>query len=405
MGQLSHVRVLDLSRVLAGPWAGQILADLGADVIKVERPGAGDDTRGWGPPFLRDQSGAETGEAGYYLAVNRGKRSITVSLDKPEGQAIIRELAASSDIVLENFKAGTLARYHLAYEDLKAVNPEIIYCSVTGFGQSGPRRDQAAYDFMIQAMGGLMSITGERDGKPGGGPQKVGLPIVDLMSGMYAAVSVLAALAGRATTGQGAHIDVAMLDVLVATLSNQAMNYLVSGVVPQRSGNAHPNIQPQDVFACSDGDMAVAVGNDRQFVKFCDVLGLPELAADERFAKNAGRVRNLTALRPMLDARLRQRTRKEWVSALDLAGVPAGPINTIPEVFDDPQVKFRGMVSESPHPLSGTVPQIGSPMRFGETPGPQARPPPLLGEHNLEVYREMGFSDEKLAALKRLGVI
>jgi crotonobetainyl-CoA:carnitine CoA-transferase CaiB-like acyl-CoA transferase len=378
---------------------------LGADVIKVERPGAGDDTRGWGPPFLRDQNGAETAEAGYYLAVNRGKRSITVSLDKPEGQAIIRELASRSDIVLENFKAGTLARYHLAYEDLKAVNPKIIYCSVTGFGQSGPRRDQAAYDFMIQAMGGLMSITGERDGKPGGGPQKVGLPIVDLMSGMYAAVSVLAALAGRATTGQGVHIDVAMLDVLVATLSNQAMNYLVSGVVPQRSGNAHPNIQPQDVFACSDGDMAVAVGNDRQFVKFCDVLGLPELAADERFAKNAGRVRNLTALRPQLDARLRQKTRKEWVSGLDLAGVPAGPINTIPEVFDDPQVKFRGIVSGSPHPLSGTVPQIGSPMRFGETPGPQARPPPLLGEHNLDVYREMGFSDEKLAALKRLGVI
>jgi crotonobetainyl-CoA:carnitine CoA-transferase CaiB-like acyl-CoA transferase len=405
MGQLSHVRVLDLSRVLAGPWAGQILADLGADVIKVERPGAGDDTRGWGPPFLRDQNGVETGEAGYYLAVNRGKRSITVSLDKPEGQAIIRELAASSDIVLENFKAGTLARYHLAYEDLKAVNPKIIYCSVTGFGQSGPRRDQAAYDFMIQAMGGLMSITGERDGMPGGGPQKVGLPIVDLMSGMYAAVAVLAALACRATTGQGVHIDVAMLDVLVATLSNQAMNYLVSGIVPQRTGNAHPNIQPQDVFACSDGDMAVAVGNDRQFMKFCDVLGLPELAADERFAKNAGRVRNLTALRPLLDARLRQKTRKEWVSALDVAGVPAGPINTIPEVFDDPQVKFRGMVSESPHPLSGTVPQVGSPMRFGETPGPQARPPPLLGEHNLDVYREMGFSDEKLAELKRLGVI
>jgi crotonobetainyl-CoA:carnitine CoA-transferase CaiB-like acyl-CoA transferase len=405
MGQLSHVRVLDLSRVLAGPWAGQILADLGADVIKVERPGAGDDTRGWGPPFLRDQNGVETGEAGYYLAVNRGKRSITVSLDKPEGQAIIRELAASSDIVLENFKAGTLARYHLAYEDLKAVNPKIIYCSVTGFGQSGPRRDQAAYDFMIQAMGGLMSITGERDGMPGGGPQKVGLPIVDLMSGMYAAVAVLAALACRATTGQGVHIDVAMLDVLVATLSNQAMNYLVSGIVPQRTGNAHPNIQPQDVFACSDGDMAVAVGNDRQFMKFCDVLGLPELAADERFAKNAGRVRNLTALRPLLDARLRQKTRKEWVSALDVAGVPAGPINTIPEVFDDPQVKFRGMVSESPHPLSGTVPQVGSPMRFGETPGPQARPPPLLGEHNLDVYREMGFGDEKLAELKRLGVI
>lgn len=405
MGQLSHIRVLDLSRVLAGPWASQILADLGADVIKVERPGAGDDTRGWGPPFLRDQTGAETGEAGYFLAVNRGKRSVTVSLDKPEGQAIIRELAARSDIVLENFKAGTLARYHLAYEDLKAVNPKIIYCSVTGFGQSGPRRDQAAYDFMIQAMGGLMSITGERDGKPGSGPQKVGLPIVDLMSGMYAAVSVLAALANREATGQGVYIDVAMLDVMVSILSNQAMNYLVSGVVPQRTGNAHPNIQPQDVFACSDGAMALAVGNDGQFRKFCEVLGMPELAADERFAKNASRVRNLSTLRPLIDQRLRQRTRAEWVSALDIAGVPAGPINTIPEVFEDPQVKFRGMVGEGPHPLSGTVPRLGSPMRFSDAGGPQTRPPPLLGEHNLEVFREMGFSDEKLASLRSLGAI
>ena len=405
MGQLSHIRVLDLSRVLAGPWAGQILADLGADVIKVERPGAGDDTRGWGPPFLRDRTGAETGEAGYYLAVNRGKRSVTVSLDKPEGQEIIRELAARSDIVLENFKAGTLARYHLGYEDLKAVNPKIIYCSVTGFGQDGPRRDQAAYDFMIQAMGGLMSITGERDGKPGGGPQKVGLPIVDLMSGMYAAVSVLAALAGREATGRGVLIDVAMLDVMVATLSNQAMNYLISGNTPQRTGNAHPNIQPQDVFACSDGTMAVAVGNDGQFAKFCEVLGMPELSVEARFAKNASRVRNLDALRPLIDARLREKTRHEWVSALDIAGVPAGPINTIPEVFEDPQVKFRGMVGESPHPLSGTVPRIGTPMRFAAVPGTQTRSPPLLGEHNLEVFRELGFTDDKLAGLRGRGVI
>jgi len=405
MGQLSHIRVLDLSRILAGPWAGQILADLGANVIKVERPGVGDDTRGWGPPFLRDENGAETGDAGYYLAVNRGKRSITVSLDKPEGQAIIRRLAARSDIVIENFKAGTLARHHLAYSDLKQVNPRLIYCSVTGFGQTGPRRDQAAYDFMIQAMGGLMSITGEGDDKAGGGPQKVGLPIVDLMSGMYAAVAMLAALAHRDETGLGGYIDIAMLDVLVATLSNQAMNYLVSGVTPKRTGNAHPNIQPQDVFACRDGDLAVAVGNDGQFVEFCSALGLSELSRDERFARNAARVRNLAELRPIIDARLREKDRQEWVAALDAAGVPASPINSIPEVFADSQVKFRGLVTEMPHPLAGTVPQVGSPMRFTETAVERQRPPPVLGEHTLEVLQEIGIGDEEMAELKRLGII
>ena len=272
-GPLSHIKVLDLSRILAGPWAGQILADLGADVIKVERPGAGDDTRSWGPPFLKDRDGAETKEAGYYLSVNRGKRSVTLSIDKPEGQRIVRELAQRSDIVLENYKVGTLARFGLGYEDLKAVNPKLIYCSVTGFGQTGPRRDQAAYDFMIQAMGGMMSVTGERDDKPGGGPQKVGIPIVDLMTGMYAAVAVLAALARREVSGAGEYIDIGMLDVQVATLANQAMNFLVSGKVPRRTGNAHPNIQPQDVFACRDGQIALAVGNDGQFAKLCEVLG------------------------------------------------------------------------------------------------------------------------------------
>jgi crotonobetainyl-CoA:carnitine CoA-transferase CaiB-like acyl-CoA transferase len=405
VGQLSHIRVLDLSRVLAGPWAGQVLAVLGADVTKVERPGVGDDTRGWGPPFLRDAGGNDTGEAGYYLAVNRGKRSITVSLDKAEGQAIVRKLAARSDIVIENFKAGTLARYGLAYSDLKAVNPKLIYCSVTGFGQTGPRRDQAAYDFMIQAMGGLMSITGERDDEPGGGPQKVGLPIVDLMSGMYAAVAILAALARRDETGLGEYIDIAMLDVVVATLSNQAMNYLVSGVPPKRTGNAHPNIQPQDVFTCRDGDIALAVGNDAQFVKFCEAIGLNELSTDGRFARNAERVRNLAALRPILAAHLRQRNRHDWVAALDAAGVPASSINSIPEVFADSQVKSRGLIREVSHPLAGTVPQVGSPMRFSECALEHQRPPPLLGEHTDEVLRELGFAEDEMQELKRQGIV
>ena len=274
-GPLSHVRVLDLSRILAAPWAGQILADLGAEVIKVERPGTGDDTRTWGPPFLKDAEGHDTREAGYYLAVNRGKRSITVSLEKPEGQKIVKELASRADIVLENFKAGTLARYGLDEASLREINPRLIYCSVTGFGQTGPRRDQPAYDFLIQAMGGLMSVTGEKDGRPGGGPQKVGVPVVDIMTGMYAAVSVLAALARRDRTGVGDTIDIAMLDVQVATLANQAMNYLVSGKVPRRNGNAHPNIQPQDVFACRDGHLAIVVGNDGQYEKFCGAIGGP----------------------------------------------------------------------------------------------------------------------------------
>jgi crotonobetainyl-CoA:carnitine CoA-transferase CaiB-like acyl-CoA transferase len=404
-GPLSHIRVLDLSRILAGPWASQILADLGADVIKVERPGAGDDTRGWGPPFLKDSKGAETKEAAYYLSVNRGKRSVTVSLDKPEGQEIVRDFARRTDIVLENYKVGTLARYGLAYEDLKKVNPKIIYCSVTGFGQTGPRRDQAAYDFMIQGMGGLMSVTGERDGRPGGGPQKVGLPIVDLMTGMYSAIAVLAALARREVSGEGEYIDVAMLDVQVATLANQAMNYLVSDRIPSRTGNAHPNIQPQDVFACRDGDMVLAVGNDSQFVKFCDALGLPELARDERFVKNASRVRNLETLRPIIAQRLREKNRSEWVAALDAAGVPAGPINTVPEVFEDPQVKHRAMLTSLAHPLAPSVPLVASPMRFQQTPLKHERPPPLLGEQSAEILHEIGIDDARIAQLRQAGVV
>ncbi len=390
-GPLSHVRVLDLSRVMAGPWAGQILADLGADVVKVERPVVGDDTRSWGPPFLKDASGNPTREAGYYLSVNRGKRSITLDLDKPRGQEVVRALAARCDIVLENFKVGTLKRFGLNYESLSWINPRIIYCSITGFGQTGPKRDAAAYDFMIQAMGGLMSVTGERDGMPGAGPQKVGVPIVDIMTGMYAAVGVLAALARRNETGRGDYIDLAMLDVQSAFLANQAMNWLASGNTPKRNGNRHPNIQPQDVFPCADGFVALAVGNDGQFARLADVLGRPEWVKDERFATNPARVRNHAVLDPLLRAEFEKRTRGDLVAALETAGVPCSPINTVPEVFADPQVQHRRMLRELPHPTAGRVPLVVSPLNFANEPLAFDRPPPLLGEHTAEVLRELGL--------------
>jgi crotonobetainyl-CoA:carnitine CoA-transferase CaiB-like acyl-CoA transferase len=394
-GPLSHVRVLDLSRIMAAPWAGQILADLGADVIKVERPGVGDDTRTWGPPFLKDVSGKPTKEAGYYLSVNRGKRSITLDLDKPQGQTVVRALAARSDIVLENFKVGTLKRFGLDYEGLKAVNPKIIYCSVTGFGQTGPRREAAAYDFMIQAMGGLMSITGERDDMPGGGPQKVGVPIVDIMTGMYAAVGVLAALARRAETGKGDYIDVAMLDVQSAFLANQAMNWLASGNTPKRGGNRHPNIQPQDVFRCADGFVALAVGNDGQFGRLAEVLGRPEWIKDDRFATNPARVRNHLILDPLLRAEFESRNRQELIATLEATGVPCAPINTVPEVFSDPQVQHRRMLRNLPHPTAGEVPQVVSPLNFSNEPLAFDRAPPLLGEHTDEILRELGLSSSQ----------
>ncbi|MBF9033270.1 CoA transferase [Rhodobacterales bacterium HKCCE2091] len=390
-GPLSHVRVLDLSRIMAGPWAGQVLADLGADVIKVERAEAGDDTRKWGPPYLADTDGAETAESGYYLSVNRGKRSIELDLSSPEGQEIVRELAKKSDILLENFKVGGLARFGLGPDDLRALNPRLIYCSITGFGTSGPRAKDVAYDFMIQALGGLMSVTGGPDGEPGGGPQKVGVPIIDIMTGMYAAVGVLAALARRAETGEGDFVDIAMLDVSAALLANQAMNYLVSGKVPVRRGNKHPNIQPQDVFPVADGHIVLAVGNDEQFVRFCEAIGRPELSGDPRFATNRARVDNLDDLIPQIETELAKRTGDEWVAIFGRAQVPCGPLNTIDRVFDDPQIRHREMLRDIPHPLSGTVKQVVSPLRFSEAPLAFDRPPPLLGEHTKEVLEALGL--------------
>ena len=388
---LSHIRVLDLSRIMAGPWASQIFADLGADVIKIEREGRGDDTRSWGPPFLKDRDGNDTTDAGYFLAVNRGKRSITLDIATPEGQRVVRELVRHCDIVIENFKVDTLDRYGLGYEDLKAIKPDIIYCSVTGFGQTGPRRDQPAYDFMIQAMGGLMSVTGEPDGAPGGGPEKVGVPIVDIMTGMYAAIATLGALARRSVTGAGDHVDIAMLDVQVGFLANQAMNYLVSGIPPRRAGNAHPNIQPQDVFPCRDGHLVLVVGNDGQFARFCEVIGQPGLAADPRFAANADRVRNRLVLSEIITTAFAEADMTDWLARLDAAGVPCGPINTIPRVFEDEQVRHRGMKMQMDHPLAGTVELVASPMRFRDASLRRDRHPPLLGEHTAEVLAEFAI--------------
>ena len=400
-GPLSHIRVLDLGRIMAAPWATQILADLGADVVKIERPGAGDDTRAWGPPFLAAEDGTPTREAGYFLSVNRGKRSVTLDIAKPEGQALVRRLAESCDVVVENFKAGALAKYGLDAASLRAIKPSLIYCSVTGFGQDGPRRDQAAYDFMIQAMGGLMSLTGERDGAP----QKVGVPIVDLMTGMYAAVAILAAVAKRERTGEGETIDLAMLDVASGFLANQAMNWLVGGKVPHRAGNRHPNIQPQDVFPAKDGHIVLAVGNDGQFAKLCDAIDRPDWARDPRFVKNQDRVRHEGELTPLLAERFAEFTRAELTTELDAAGVPCGPINAVPDVFADPQVKHRGMLRDLPHPLAGRVPQVVSPIRMQDSPLSFASGPPTLGQHTAEVLAGLGYSEGEIAALQESGAV
>ncbi|OGA52670.1 MAG: CoA-transferase [Betaproteobacteria bacterium RIFCSPLOWO2_12_FULL_62_13] len=405
-GPLSHIRVLDLSRVLAAPWTGQNLADLGAEVIKVERPRKGDDSRAFGPPWLKDQDGKDTAESAYFLAANRGKKSITVDLSRREGQELARRLAAQCDVLLENYKFGDLARYGLGYDDLKAINPRLIYCSVTGFGQTGPYRERPGYDFMIQGMGGLMSITGERDDLPGGGPQRVGVPVVDIMTGMYASVAVCAALAHRERTGTGQHLDLALLDTQVAFLASQAMNYLASGEVPGRLGNVHPNIVPYQTFKTRDGDIILACGNDNLFNRFCDIADCRHLAADPRFATNSKRVENRTILTQLLTEIFVKRTTHEWVEALEAAGVPNGPINNIQQVFEEPQVVARGMKIELDHPLAGKVPLVASPMRFSATPLEYKAAPPTLGQHTDEILRGMlKLSDAEIARLRAAGVV
>jgi len=405
-GPLSHVRVLDLSRVLAAPWTGQNLADLGAEVIKVERPKKGDDSRAFGPPWLKDPSGTETTESAYFACANRGKKSITLDLSKPAGQRIVRELAARSDVLLENYKFGDLARYGLGYDDLNKVNPRLIYCSVTGFGQTGPYRERPGYDFMIQGMAGLMSVTGERDDLPGGGPQKAGIPIADIMTGMYATIAVCAALAHRAETGVGQHLDLALFDALTAVLANQGANYLATGKSPGRLGNAHPNIVPYQTFKTADGAVILACGNDNLFRKFCEVASCAHLADDPRYASNGKRVENRVELTRILDEIFARRTTREWVEALEVAGVPNGPINTIEQVFAEPQAIARGLRIELSHPAAGTVSLVRSPMRFSATPVEHERPPPLLGEHTDEVLRGLlGMKDEEIAKLRADAVL
>jgi crotonobetainyl-CoA:carnitine CoA-transferase CaiB-like acyl-CoA transferase len=394
-----------MSRVLAGPWAGQLFADLGAEVIKIERPQAGDDTRGWGPPYLRDRNGEDTQESAYFLSTNRGKKSVALDIAQPEGQRVIRELAAQSDVLLENYKAGDLSRYGLGYAQLSAINPCLIYCSITGFGQTGPMRDIAGYDFIIQALGGLMSITGERDALPGGGPQKVGVAVADLATGLYAAVAILAALAHRSHSGMGQYIDMALLDVQVAMLANMSMNQLISGRTPQRQGNAHVNIVPYQVFDAADGQFVLAVGNDNQFAKLSEVAG-EAWASDSRFRKNHDRVRNRETLIPLLQAVLRRRSVAEWVALLEAQGVPVGAINDLSQVFAHPQVRARGMQIELPHPLSGVVPQVANPIKFSRTPAQYSAAPPMLGQHTLEVLRErLQMSEEEVARLRAAGAI
>jgi len=406
MGALSHLRVLDLSRVLAGPWAGQILADLGAEVIKVERPGAGDDTRAWGPPFLRDIEGENTSEAAYYLSANRNKQSVTIDFTQPAGQRLVRELAAKSDIVIENFKVGGLAAFGLDYASLQAVNPQLIYCSITGFGQTGPYAKRAGYDFMIQGLGGLMSLTGRPEGDEGAGPVKVGVALTDILTGLYSTVAILAALAHRDQHGGGQHIDMALLDVQVACLANQAMNYLTTGVAPKRLGNAHPNIVPYQDFPTADGDFILTVGNDSQFRKFAEVAGQPQWAVDPRFLTNKLRVANRAELIPLIRQATVFKTTAQWVAQLEQAGVPCGPINDLAQVFADPQVQARGLAVELPHALAGIVPQVASPIRLSETPVEYRRAPPLLGEHTAEVLgRVLGIGGEALERLRGDGVV
>ncbi len=403
---LQGVRVLDLTRVLAGPWATQLLADLGAEVIKVERPGKGDDTRHWGPPFLKDREGRDTADAAYYLACNRGKQSVTLDIAKPEGRAIARALALKSDVLVENFKVGDLARHGLDYASLSREHARLVYCSITGFGQDGPYRDRPGYDFMVQGLGGLMSVTGERDDLPGGGPQKVGVAVSDLFAGMYSASAILAALMHREKTGEGQHIDMALLDVQVAMLANLSSGYFAGGEAPRRMGNAHQNIVPYHVFRAADEFIIVAVGNDSQFAKFCEILGKPEWSGDARFATNPARVRHRDLLVDMISGRMRSRPAREWLSLLEPSGVPCGPINDLSQVFSDPQVRHRGLEVRAPHPAAGEVRMVANPIKFSATPITHDTPPPLLGEHTEQVLsRVLGMSDGEIDRIRKEGLI
>ena len=405
-GALSHIRVLDLSRVLAGPWAGQILADLGAEVIKVERPGTGDDTPHWGPPYIKDAEGNDSREAAYFQCANRNKQSLTLDFTQAEGQRLVRELAAQCDVVLENFKVGGLAAYGLDYASLKAVNPRLIYCSITGFGQDGPYAKRAGYDFMIQGLGGLMSLTGKPDGEEGAGPMKVGVALTDILTGLYATVGVLAALSARERSGQGQYIDVALLDVQVACLANQAMNYLATGSAPKRLGNAHPNIVPYQDFPTADGDFILAVGNDGQFRKFCEVAGLPALPDDPRFSTNKARVAHRAELIPLLRQATVFKTTAEWVALLEAAGVPCGPINDLAQVFADPQVQARGLRVDMANGMGSSTPQVASPLRLSATPVDYRLAPPLLGEHTDALLQHLlGLDAEQITSLRSAAVI
>ncbi|SDE29457.1 Crotonobetainyl-CoA:carnitine CoA-transferase CaiB [Rhodospira trueperi] len=401
-GPLAGVRVLDLSRVLAGPFCTQLLGDLGADIVKVERPGSGDDTRAWGPPFLTDRDGRSTRESAYYVSINRNKRSLALDIAKPEGQAIVRRLARRSDILVENFKVGGLAKYGLAYEDLKGECPRLIYCSITGFGQSGPYAARAGYDYLAQGMGGMMSLTGPPDGDP----VKVGNANADQLTGMYAAVAILAALHRRAETGRGQHIDANLLDSQIAWLTYQAQNWLVSGEAPKRHGNAHPNIVPYDTFPAADGHLILAVGNDRQFRRFCEVAGRPEMADDPRFVTNADRIAHREALTAILRPLIATRSRDDWLAELEAVGVPSGPVNSIPDVFADPHVQSRGMTVDMARPDSDDpLTLIANPLRFSETPATYRRPPPSVGGDTASVLDELGVSREEQAALRAAGAI
>ncbi len=401
-GPLSHIRVLDLSRVLAGPWAGQNLADLGAEVIKVERPKVGDDSRAFGPPWVKDKAGKETKDSAYFTSANRGKKSITVNISSPAGQAIVKELALACDVLIENYKYGDLARYGLGYDDLKSANPRLIYCSVTGFGQTGPWRERPGYDFMIQGMGGMMSVTGE----PGGEPMRAGVPVADIITGMYASIAICAALTHRAESGKGQHLDLALLDAQIALLAYQNTNYFATGKPPSRNGNLHPNIVPYQPFRTADGEVIIACGNDNLYCKFCEAAGCAELAGDARFATNGKRVENRVELTRLLQEIFSRRSTAQWLELLESAGVPNGPINNVAQVFEEPQVRARGVRVELEHPVAGKLPTVASPMRFSGTPVEHKLAPPTLGAHTDEILRErLGKSAAQIAALRAEGAI